>query len=131
MFHTSSGRSTGGAVGFTLVELLVVLAIVALLLTVAMPRYMGSLQHAKEVVLRENLQTMRGAIDKYFADKGRFPSSLDELVEHRYLRAVPLDPVTESNRTWQLRVSGSDNGIADVASGASGISKEGRPYAAY
>lgn len=129
MFPTSIGRR---ARGFTLVELLVVMAIVALLLTVALPRYFGSLQHSKEVVLKENLQVMRGALDKFYSDKGRYPATLDELVEHRYLRSVPQDPITESSRTWQMRSAGDPaKGVPDVYSGAPGASKDGMPYASF
>jgi general secretion pathway protein G len=117
--------------GFTLIEMLVVMAILALLLTIALPRYFGSLQHAKETALRENLQVIRTTLDKFYADKGRYPQSLDELVELKYLRAVPADPLTESNRTWQLVQGDSTGGLTDVRSGALGSSSDGVPYSAY
>ena len=82
--------------GFTLIELLVVLAIVATLLSLVAPHYLGSVDRAKEVVLKENLATLRSTIDKYYADTGRYPETLQELVQQRYLRAVPEDPVAQS-----------------------------------
>ena len=114
--------------GFTLIEMLVVMAILALLLTLALPRYFGSLQHAKETALKENLHVIRTTMDKFYADKGRYPQSLEELVELKYLRAVPSDPLTESNRTWQPVHTG---GLADVRSGAPGADSSGVPYSAY
>ena len=119
--------------GFTLIELLVVMSIIALLLTVALPRYFGSLDKSKDVALKENLQVLRVTLDKFYADKGRYPARLDELVEQKYLRGVPMDPVTESASTWIL-VDAEDEGpqgIADVKSGAQGMSVEGVPYASY
>lgn len=106
--------------GFTLIEMLVVMSIVALLLTIALPRYFGSLERSKAVVLKENLHVLRVTIDKFFADKGRFPLTLDELVEQRYLMAVPQDPFTESTKTWVLVPSSQQDapGIADVQSGS-------------
>lgn len=118
--------------GFTLIELLVVMAIVALLLTIAVPRYLGSLQRAKDAALRENLQVLRVTLDKYAGDNGHFPRTLDELVAAKYLRAVPVDPVTESAETWILIAGeGDENTVADVRSGAAGVSTEGVEYASY
>ncbi len=116
--------------GFTLVELLVVFAIIALLLTLALPRYFGSLDRSKETVLRENLNQMRDAISRYHADKGRYPESLDRLAAERYLRAVPLDPITESNRTWQVVAppDAQTSGIYDIRSGAAGRAQDGTEY---
>lgn len=118
--------------GFTLIEMLVVMAIVALLLTIALPRYFGSLDKAKDVALEENLRVLRISLDKFYADKGRNPDALDELVEQKYLRAVPLDPITESASTWILVQSKDANvkGVVDVKSGAPGAAKDGRAYAA-
>lgn len=116
--------------GFTLIELLVVFTIIAVLLTLAMPRYFGSVDKSKETVLRENLNQMREAISRYHADKGRYPESLDMLASERYLRAVPLDPITESTHTWQV-VEPADperSGIYDVRSGAPGRAKDGTEY---
>jgi len=83
--------------GFTLIELLVVMAIIALLLTIVSPRYFTSVDRAREVVLKQNLSILRDAIDKYHADTGRYPASLNQLVEDRYIRAVPVDPITEED----------------------------------
>ncbi|HEY0065196.1 MAG TPA: prepilin-type N-terminal cleavage/methylation domain-containing protein [Telluria sp.] len=119
--------------GFTLIELLVVMAIVALLLTIAVPRYFGSLAHAKDTALRENLKVLRVSLDKYASDKGHFPAALDDLVTAKYLRAVPLDPLTESAQTWVLAQAeaGDEHGIVDVHSGAPGADREGLAYADY
>ena len=124
----SRARSAGG--GFTLVELLVVLSIVALLLTLAIPRYFGSIDKSKEAVLRENLNQMREAISRYYADKGKYPESLESLAAEKYLRSVPLDPVTESDKTWII-VQPEDpqkGGVYDVKSGASGKTRDGREF---
>jgi general secretion pathway protein G len=86
-----------GRRGFTLIELLVVLSIIALLLTLAVPRYFHSIDTSKEAVLSENLHIVRETIDKFYGDKGRYPESLEELVSERYLRALPHDPVTGSD----------------------------------
>jgi general secretion pathway protein G len=117
--------------GFTLIELLVVLAIVALLLSVAAPRYFGSVERSKEAVLKENLFLLRDAIDQYHADKGKYPPSLASLVEDRYLRAVPVDPITESPSTWVVVAPGGSaaGGVFDVKSGAEGRARDGTGYA--
>lgn len=108
------------------------MAIVALLLTIALPRYFGSLQHAKEEVLKENLQVLRETFDRFYADKGRYPASLEELVSMRYLREIPIDPITESNKTWQTKGAQLDEpGLADIQSGAPGVASDGKPYASY
>jgi general secretion pathway protein G len=116
--------------GFTLIELLVVFTIIALLLTLAVPRYFGSIDKSKEAVLRENLNQMRDAISRYYADKGRYPESLDTLASDKYLRRVPLDPITESDKTW-IVLQPQDpqkGGVYDVKSGATGKSREGLEY---
>ncbi|MEI8014164.1 MAG: prepilin-type N-terminal cleavage/methylation domain-containing protein [Nitrospira sp.] len=116
--------------GFTLIELLVVLAIVSTLLTLAVPRYFSSLQKSKEVVMRENLWIMRDALDKYFGDVGRYPDQLQDLATKKYLRAVPIDPLTETSTTW--RVIPPDDpekgGVYDVKSGAEGTATGGEAY---
>ena len=118
--------------GFTLIELMVVLAIVALLASIALPRYFGSLQQAREQALQENLRVMRIRIDRFYGDKGRFPADLAELVTLRYLRAVPQDQVTENAQTWVLRpAEGDAGGIQDVRSGAPGTGRDGRAFAEY
>lgn len=116
--------------GFTLVELLVVLAIISLLLTVALPRYFSSVDKSREIALRENLQVLRSGIDKYYADKGEYPATLADLVNHHYFRKIPLDPVTESAATWQLLPStdAEKPGVADIRSGAKGKTRDGTPY---
>lgn len=119
--------------GFTLIELLVVLAIVATLLTIAVPRYFGSLDRAREAVLRENLYQLRDAIGKYQADKGKYPESLEALVAERYLRKVPLDPITESAATWVAtpHEDPQKGGVFDVKSGAQGKASDGTEYATW
>lgn len=119
--------------GFTLIELLVVMSIVALLLTIALPRYFGALDKAKEVVLRQNLHSVRATLDQFYADKGRYPETLEELVEHRYLRSVPIDPLTDSSETWVL-IPAADpklGAVYDIKSGAAGLSREGKSYGEY
>lgn len=111
--------------------MLVVMAILALLLTVALPRYFGSLQRAKETVLKENLQVIRTTLDKFYADRGRYPQSLEELVEMKYLRAVPTDPLTDSYGTWQLLHGERGGEFLDVRSGAPGAGTDGVPYFSY
>ena len=116
--------------GFTLIELLVVLAIVASLLTLAVPRYLNQLEASKDAVLRDNLNTTRQVIDKFYGDVGRYPESLAELVEKNYLRALPMDPITESSSTWQIVgvPSGYKGTVYDIKSGAAGRSKLGQAY---
>jgi type II secretion system protein G len=116
--------------GFTLIELLVVLAIIGTLLALAAPRYFQHVQRGKEAVLRENLATMRDAIDQYHADKGQWPESLAVLAETRYLRRVPPDPITERTDTWvELPPAEPEaTGVQDVKSGAEGQGLDGTPY---
>lgn len=118
--------------GFTLIELLVVMAIIAVLLTVALPRYFGSVDHSKEVALKQSLSVMRDAIDKYYADRGQYPERLEELAEKRYIRSIPVDPITESAATWTIVPvpPGAAKGVVyDIRSGAEGNSEDGKPYA--
>jgi general secretion pathway protein G len=117
--------------GFTLIELLVVLAIVATLLTLVAPRYFGQLETSKEVVLKDNLRSTREVIDKFYGDIGRYPDSLDELVEKKYLRSLPFDPVTDSTTTWQIInvPAGYKGNVFDLKSGAVGTSRQGQTYA--
>jgi general secretion pathway protein G len=117
--------------GFTLIELLVVLAILATLLTLALPRYFGSVDKSKEAVLKENLFQMRDAISRYHADKGRYPETLEALATDKYLRKVPIDPITDSAATW-ITVRPDDpqkTGVYDVKSGAQGKASDGTEYA--
>lgn len=116
--------------GFTLIELLVVLAIVSLLLTLAVPRYFQSVDTAKETVLIENLRLSREVIDKFFGDTGRYPDSLDELVERKYLRSLPVDPITESTSTWAIVAPDASfrGRVYDIRSGARGVGRDGKPF---
>lgn len=116
--------------GFTLIELLVVLAIVATLLALSLPRYSQSVDVARERVLVENLRTTRDAIDKFYADTRRYPESLEELVERRYLRAMPIDPMLESHKEWRILPPPSDkNGqVGDIRSTAPGQTLEGKSF---
>jgi general secretion pathway protein G len=115
--------------GFTLIELMVVLAIIALLLTIAMPRYFGSLDKSKEAVLKEDLFQMRDAIGKYYGDKARYPETLEALAAEKYLRRIPVDPLTESAVTWVVvPAAGPGGGVSDVLSGAPGRSSDGSSY---
>lgn len=124
-------RSLRRTRGFTLMELMVVMAIIATLMTLALPRYFHSVDRSREAVLRQDLHIMRDAIDKFMADRGRYPLTLEELAEKRYLRKVPPDPITERSDTWVL-VSPPDSlvqeGVYDVRSGAPGNSLDGEPY---
>lgn len=106
------------------------MAIIATLLTLAVPRYFGSVERSKEAVLKQDLTILRDTIDKYYGDTGRYPDSLDELVAKKYLRNVPVDPLTESAATWVL-VSPEDPGkgmVYDVRSGAQGKASDGTSY---
>lgn len=116
--------------GFTLIELLVVLAIIGTLLAIAMPRYFGSIDRSKENVLRENLYQMREAIQHYYADKGRYPDKLETLAQQKYLRAIPVDPITEKSDTWIVvpPADDKDGAVYDVRSGARGKASDGRAY---
>ena len=117
--------------GFTLVELLVVLAIMGLLLGLCLPRYFHVIDSSKETVLAENLRITREAIDKFYGDTGRYPDTLDELVDKRYLRAVPFDPVADSAEAWIIvpPQEGIAGNIYDIHSGAEGSGRDGRPFA--
>lgn len=117
--------------GFTLIELLVVLGIVALLLTLAVPRYFPSVDAAKEAMLADNLRTVRETLDKFYGDTGRYPDSLDELVEKKYLRALPRDPITDSTSTWVLVApeQGIRGSVGSIKSGAPGSGRNGKAYA--
>jgi general secretion pathway protein G len=117
--------------GFTLIELMVVLSVVALLLSVAVPRYLNSLNKSKENVLRANLAATRDALDKYYGDTGRYPDSLEQLVQGRYLRALPVDPLTESAATWIIVAPDRPErpgAVYDVHSGAVGKAGDGSNY---
>lgn len=116
--------------GFTLVELLVVMAIISLLLSLAVPRYFHSVENSRETVLRENLTLTRQALDKYYGDNGKYPDGLDMLVSKKYLRSLPLDPITSSNTTWIIVPPdvAEKGGVFDVKSGALGQARDGSEY---
>lgn len=116
---------------FTLIELLVVLAIVATLLTLV-ARYFGQADKAKETVLHQNLAAMRDSIDRFRADQGRYPQTLDELVQKRYLREIPMDPVAQSRTTWTTQPPADGTpGVYNVHSGAKGKAKDGTEYGSW
>jgi general secretion pathway protein G len=129
--------------GFTLLELIVVIAIIGILATIAMPALKNVPLKARESVLKTNLRTLRDVIDQHYGDKGRYPTSLDALVEQGYLRKIPVDPITKSSETWvpvyeeldpenpPAETEGGDTaqpGIVDVHSGSPLISLDGTPY---
>ncbi|MDH4585413.1 type II secretion system protein [Pseudomonas sp. BN415] len=117
--------------GFTLIELLVVMAIIATLMTIAVPRYFSSLENSKETTLRQSLAVMRESLDQFYGDTGRYPESIEELVAQRYLRALPLDPMTERSDLWVVLPppEGAPGGVYDVKSGAPGRARDGSLYA--
>ncbi|MFD2645627.1 type II secretion system protein [Pseudomonas japonica] len=117
--------------GFTLLELMVVMAIIATLMTIAMPRYFNSLDASRETTLRQSLSAMREALDHYYGDTGHYPESLEQLVEQRYLRNPPIDPITERKDSWVMVAppEGVAGGVADIKSGASGRARDGSLYA--
>jgi len=119
--------------GFTLLELLVVMAIIATLLTIAVPRYMHSLQRSREAVLMQDLTTLRESIDKFYGDTGKYPPTLAVLVEKHYLRSIPVDPIARAADKWILVNSEDpeDNGVKDVRSGAEDSGENGAPYVAW
>ena len=124
-----------GERGFTLVELMVVMAVIMLLLTVAIPAYLQSVKRAKEAVLKEDLHTMRTAIDQYTVDKEKAPQGLDDLVQAGYLKVIPMDPMTSRSDTWMtsesdtlMGINETQGGIDDVKSGAQGLAMDGTSY---
>jgi general secretion pathway protein G len=124
-----------GEGGFTLVELMIVMAIIMILATIAIPIYVRTLQRAKEATLREDLHTMRTAIDSYTVDKEKAPQSLDDLVQAGYLKEIPKDPMTSSTDTWitsesdtMTDIDETQGGMDDVHSGSEGMSSEGTIY---
>jgi general secretion pathway protein G len=117
--------------GFTLIELLVVLGIVALLLTIAVPRFFPKVDAAKETILADNLRNTRAVIDQFYADTGRYPDSLEQLVEKKYLAGLPFDPVADSDAAWiVVPPEDTDKGaVYTIRSGAPGNDRRGKPFA--
>lgn len=129
----STALSIRKCAGFTLIELMVVMTVIALLVSIAAPRYFDSVDRGREAALKENLQQMRAAIDRFHADRNRYPSSIEELVEQRYLRRVPVDPMTDRSDGW-IKIAAKDApsaGIVDVRSGAPGRAADGTSYASW
>ncbi len=116
--------------GFTLIELLVVLGIIALLLTLAVPRYFPTVDKARETILADNLRNLRATIDQFYGDTGRYPDSLEQLVEKKYLRDMPIDPITENSTSWIVvpPEEGLQGNVYSVRSGATGNDRAGKPY---
>ncbi len=130
-FRMHSGKFTSQqGKGFTLIELLVVLSIIALLLTIATPRYFSSIDRAKETTLKQDLNVVRDALDKFYADKGVYPESLETLVLDKYINKVPYDPITESNETWEIIPPEPplEGFVYDIKSGSPEIAKDGTNY---
>lgn len=128
----------GRSLGFTLIEMVMVIAIIGILLAMAVPSYRSTIRASQEAVLRDDLFQMRSLIDQYTLDKQQAPQSLDDLVTAGYLRAIPRDPFTNSSTTWQTTSDDSvmspdqtEGGISDVHSGASGVGLDGTPYSSW
>lgn len=124
--------------GFTLIELMIVMAIMALLAAIAIPSYVNNVRRAKEAVLKEDLHTMREAIDSYTVDKQKAPQSLDDLVQAGYLKTMPVDPFTDRSDTWVAAqddtlssIDQTDSGIDDVHSGAEQTGSNGAAYSTW
>ena len=123
-----------GKKGYTLIELMIVVAIVGILVSVAIPSFQQSAVKARETALKQNLFTMRAVLDQFYADRGDYPESLTSLVEEKYLRAIPTDPMTKSSTTWteiyEEQEEGDDSpaGIYDIKSGSEDVAKDGTPY---
>jgi general secretion pathway protein G len=128
------GKKVGEG-GFTLVELMIVMAIIMILATIAIPIYVRTLQRAKEATLREDLHTMRTAIDSYTIDKEKAPDTLDDLVQAGYLKSIPVDPMTSSKETWitgmsdtMTDINETQGGMDDVHSGSQALASDGTTY---
>ena len=124
--------------GFTLMELMIVMAIIGILATLAIPSFVVAVKHAREAVLKEDLQTMRAAIDSYTMDKQKAPQSLDDLIQDGYLKSVPEDPMTHSKDTWvtdssdaMYSLDQTEPGINDVHSGSELTGSDGQPYSSW
>lgn len=120
--------------GYTLLELMIVVAIVGILVSLAIPNFQQSAMKAKETALKQNLFTMRAVLDQYYADRGDYPDSLESLVEAQYLRSIPMDPFTKSSTTWaeifeeQEEGDDSPTGVYDIKSGSDAMAVNGTPY---
>ena len=130
-YRIVNGR--GAVRGFTLIELIVVMSIIATLLTIAVPRYFKSLERSKEAVLKQDLSVLRDAIDKFNSDLGHNPDTLADLVTHRYVRSLPVDPFTRNADSWVVTMSDDDEtpGIVDVHSSSPGAALDGTPRLAW
>lgn len=126
--YTKTGDILASNKGFTLIELMVVLAILAILGTLVVPLYLDRAQDARETVLRDNLHTTRKVIDEFYRDQGRYPTKLDELVTLRYLRDVPMDPVLGRKDAWTLVKPQGQEGVVDLRSSAPGKGRDGTAY---
>ena len=131
-------KKTQSEAGFTLMELMIVMAIIGILATLAVPSFIGALRSAREAVLKEDLHVLRAAIDSYTMDKQKAPQSLDDLVQNGYLRSIPEDPMTKSKETWVTdssdalsSVDQTDPGVTDVHSGSQETGADGQPYSAW
>ncbi|WP_267531625.1 type II secretion system protein [Acinetobacter oleivorans] len=113
--------------GFTIVELLVVLSVIALLLSIVTPRYLNKIEEGKEIALRQNLSVIRKSIDQYYSDQGEYPDKLTQLVEKHYLRVIPLDPIAEKNE-WDIVKEKQIGGIYDIKSTSQQMGSDNRVY---
>jgi len=128
------GRRKNNA-GFTLIELMIVMAIIGVLAVIAVPSFTAAIKHAREAVLKEDLHVLRAAIDSYTMDKQKAPQSLDDLVQEGYLKTIPEDPMTHTNSSWvtdtsdsRFSVDETDPGVNDVHSGSDEAGSDGQPY---
>ena len=126
-------RAAHTRTGYTLLELMIVVAIASILVTLAVPSFQRSVIKAREATLKQNLATLRTVIDQHYADQGAYPASLEALVEAGYLRQIPVDPFTKTADTWQLvyeetTEDNAESGIFDVHSGSDMIATDGTPY---
>ena len=121
-------RKVPGADGFTMIELMIVVSIIGILATLAVPSYQASVVKAKEAALRQDLSTLRDVLDQHKADQGKYPPSLSALVGAGYLRGIPKDPFTGTTTTWQEILDPLEKGVIDVFSGTEFVGTDGTPY---